>query len=758
MRYTEAWHTGWRFHLGEAVGADFKGYDDSAWLPVTVPHDWAVSLPFDKTCSSGSGYLPGGVGWYRRAFTLGDVGDGRVYLTFDGVYKRPKVWVNSHYAGERAYGYSTFTLDITPFVHAGENLVAVRCEHNDLADSRWFTGNGIDRDVRLTVVGSNHFAPGGLFARTLSADENEARIQISAEIVGEGKLCAALYDANGDCVAEGAETLTVAHPRLWSPEEPNLYRLVCRLTRNGEAVDEVALPFGIRVIRFDAEQGFFLNGRNMKMKGVCVHHDAGVLGAAVPRAVWAARLATLKEAGCNALRFAHNPPDPHLLDLCDELGFLVMDEAFDEWEGCKNKWWQGHNVYPPKHYGYSEDWGLWHERDLMDFVRRDRNHACVVMWSIGNEVDYPNDPYVHPSFASMTGNNDANKPAAERIYNPDKPNAERLVTLAKELAAIVRREDDSRPVTAALAFPELSAVIGMADPLDVVGYNYKEHLYAEHHDRWPNRVLLGSENSHAPKAWLAVRDNPRIASQFLWTGIDFLGECHGWPYRISQAGMVDLCGHKKPRWYQRKAMWTNEPVVKLAVSNPDRPWDTVDAWMGQEGEMKRVTCLTNADTAELFVNGVSQGAQTVGDAFEARWDVPYAPGEIRVEAHRAGETLTDALGTPGSAARLEASTLEITLPADGHSAALVDLALLDESGRVAASDDRPVRCQIVGSMDFLGLENGCPFDLTCYALTTRSTWHGRAVVYLRAGEEKGDAALVLAANGLPTVKVTVHLT
>ena len=284
----------------------------------------------------------------------------------------------------------------------------------------------------------------------------------------------------------------------------------------------------------------------MKLKGVCVHHDAGCLGAAVPGEVWAIRLKKLKAMGCNAIRTAHNPPDPDLLNLCDRLGFLVMDEAFDEWEGIKNKWWQGHNVYPPKHFGYAEDFPQWHQQDLASMVRRDRNHACVILWSIGNEIDYPNDPYVTPLFREVMGNNDANKPLAERLYDVRKPDAGRLAVVAAELTEQVHRLDDSRPVTSAMSFPELSNLTGYADALDLSGYNYREQFYEKDHETYPGRVILGSENSHDPAAWRAVEDHPYIAGQFLWIGIDFLGECPDGPNGSARPAAW-ICGERKNR-------------------------------------------------------------------------------------------------------------------------------------------------------------------------------------------------------------------
>ena len=405
---------GWLFHLGDEPGADYMGWDDRAWRRVTLPHDWSVEHPFDRRHSSGTGYLPGGTAWYRKHFTLpGDIAGKRVRVTFGGVYKNAAVWINSNYLGRRPYGYSTFTHDISAFVRPGENVLSVRVEHEETADSRWFTGSGIYRDVDLEIADPVCFEKDGVFVSTESASDGSAVLRIEyrtvgaagAEFVltGEDGASAASASGVGAC---GAVFMTVPAPRLWSPEDPFLYTLVCRARGENGITDEISVPMGIRTIRFDGDRGFFLNGKSMKLKGICVHHDAGALGAAVPKEVWARRLAKLKEAGANALRTAHNPPDPHLLDLCDEMGLLVMDEAFDEWEGPKNKWWQGHNVYPPKRFGYAADFPEWHRADLEAMVKRDRNHPSVILWSIGNEIDYPNDPYVTPLFDEVLGNND----------------------------------------------------------------------------------------------------------------------------------------------------------------------------------------------------------------------------------------------------------------------------------------------------------------------------------------------------------------
>ena len=542
----------WKFICEDIPEAFNRGFDDTAWTDVVVPHDWSISFPFSKTHSSGTGYLPGGTGWYRTGFIVDDHTES-ARITFDGVYKNAQIWINGYYLGRRPNGYIGFTHNITPFFRKDEpNIVSVKVTHTDIADSRWFTGSGIYRKVRvLTYYGP--YIPEESLVFIYDGENIHVKARIQGELTAPVIVSLGTHEWLVEAQNEIDFTTKIDKPELWSVDEPNLYTLT--LKSAGEQLCE-PLKVGLRIFNFDADTGFYLNGKPLKMKGVCVHHDAGCLGAAVWKDVWQRRLEKLKDAGCNAIRTAHNPHMPELYDLCDEMGFLMMDEAFDEWEGCKNKWTTGHNVYPPVHQGYYEDFPEWHERDLADMVIRDRNHPSVIMWSVGNEIDYPNDPYAHPIFDIMAGNNDANKPVQERIYNPDKPNMERLSVIAKRLAEIVREHDTTRPVLTAAAFPELSSQIGFFDPFDIIGYNYKEHLYEQDHKRFPKLPILGSENGHGEEQWAAVRDNDYISGQFLWTGIDYLGEARGWPYRGSQAGFLDTAGNEKPRFFERKAMWT----------------------------------------------------------------------------------------------------------------------------------------------------------------------------------------------------------
>ena len=743
MAQKQTLNRGWLFHLGDAPGADYMGYDDRAWQRVTLPHDWAVSQPFSRSHSSGTGYLPAGVGFYRKHLMLPpEIAGKKVRLTFGGVYNHARVWVNSNYLGERAYGYSTFSFDISSFVRPGENVIAVRVNHAEAADSRWYTGSGIYRDVWLTVGDPVCFDENGIFITTKEiTPDGSAKLSVrfSAPVAE-----AARFSVAGQSVVSntGEAELILPNALLWSPARPNLYTLKCEALKNGEVTDTEELRFGVRTAVFTPDRGFFLNGEPMKLKGVCVHHDAGALGAAVPRSVWRSRLIKLKNMGCNALRTAHNPPDPRLLELCDEMGFLVMDEAFDEWEGTKNKWWQGHNVYPPKRYGYAMDFPQWHRADLEAMVLRDRNHPSVILWSIGNEIDYPNDPYVTPLFGEVLGNNDNGNPAQERKYDAKKPDVSRLATVAKELVSIVHALDPTRPVLSAMSFPELSTRTGFADTLDVWGYNYKEHFYEADHARFPGRVIFGSENGHDPRGWRAVQEHEYIAGQFLWTGIDFLGECRGWPERISGAGALDLCGFEKPLYWQRRALWTEEPVVKIAVAQGDPArgvWGDAFCYTGEPGQTVTVSCYTNAPWAELFLNTVSLGRKTLipEDGCRVTWQFPFEPGLLTA--------LTDAsaqiLWTPEKAAKIALSPDLNVLPVTGEAVAQIEVSLLDARGNIAAADDREVYYQLLGDGEILGIENGCPTDLTPYSARYRKTCRGRAVVYVRAGTLPGTLTL-----------------
>ncbi|MDX8045307.1 glycoside hydrolase family 2 TIM barrel-domain containing protein [Gracilibacillus sp. S3-1-1] len=784
-RINQNLNLGWKFTWEDISNAWYKGMDDSSWCDISLPHDWSVEAPFSQEHSSGTGYLPGGVGWYRKHFYVpNDLAGKRVYITFEGIYNNAQVWCNSYYIGKRPYGYSSFTYDITDFVSFSEsdNVISVKVNHRDIADSRWFTGSGIYRDVYLTITDSIHIDQYGVFVTTPEVTSEQAKVSVNVQLLNETEneeqvdIKNTLLDHLGVPIGSIVKTsniqgisslnvdqqMAVHHPNLWSPDNPYLYSIRTEVMKDGEIVDNVTTPIGIRYFSFDPEEGFFLNDVNMKIKGVCVHHDAGALGAAVPKKVWIRRLKILKEMGCNAIRMSHNPPVPYLLDLCDQMGFLVMDEAFDEWEGVKNKWSRGHNVYPPKHFGYSEDFPQWGEIDIKEMVLRDRNHPSIILWSIGNEVDYPNDPYCHPYFKTMTGNNDANKPAAERQYDPDKPNAERLTTISKKLAQYVKECDTTRPVTAAVAFPELSNLTGYTDTLDVVGYNYKEHLYEEDHRKYPNRVIYGSENSHSLEDWLTVKNNDYICGQFIWTGIDFLGEAQGWPIRASQAGVLDLAGFKKPSYYFRQSLWSDKPMVYLSAKTLESQddWYGESHWNWRSGEKIQVQCFTNGEEVELFLNGRSLGSKKVDKSKNSvTWVMNFAEGELKAVAkHANGEDSSFFIHTSAEPEGLKVSTDCDELKANGQEIAHLEIKVTDQFGNLVYLADNDIRLSINGPGEIIGLENGNAQDVRPYSEPMRKVYKGKLLAYVRSTTDTGEITVRAESANLISGEVNITVT
>lgn len=785
----------WKFHYGDASAAWYKGYDDSDWKEVTIPHDWAVTMPFSESFASGTGYLAGGVGWYRLHFQIPEeYRHKRISIVFDGVYKNSKVWCNSYYLGFRPNGYVDFAYDISDLVTFGEskNVLSVSVCHTDISDSRWFTGSGITRKVSLRIEEPVHAVRNGIFFSTDDVNRDQARITVRNELQndseddGEIRVTNVLYDDSlhrAACVlssevrirARGSVTIihqgSFSDYHLWSNKTPYLYSLHTYIKPLAGADEEYMADcskVGIRTTHFDPDHGFFLNGESLLLKGICVHHDGGCLGAAVWKEVWKRRLIKLKEMGANALRCAHNPHMPEVYELCDELGLMVMDEAFDEWENPKNKWWQGHNVYPPKHEGYYEAYPQWHEKDLSAMVMRDRNHPSVILWCIGNEIDYPNDPYCHPSFSRMFGNNDLNKPAQELAYDPNKPNAARLVPLAKALIAIVKRYDTTRPVLIASAFPELSMDIGLYDSLDVVGYNYKEHLYEEHHQKHPRLPVLGSENNHDHRFWQVVKNTEYISGQFLWTGIDFLGEAHGWPMHGSGAGLLTTAGYEKEGYFKRQAFWLDvhqKPVVNLltTLAGPKTEDEFCDLDMHydyQNENRVHVRCYTNCHSVELEINGASAGIILTECSEEYRrygfvsWDILFDPGTLRALGRDAeGQVLTAGwLQTAGPVAMIKAKQWQ---PEAADALVQIEVSLADRAGNTVLTEDRLISVAHDSNMILVGIDNGDLVDNTDFLFKQRRTHQGKLIIYLRK-KSIGKGEVILSAQDLPNTSISIE--
>ncbi len=771
---------GWAFALQDDPTAKDASFDDRTWQRLDLPHDWSVQATPRQDLASCTGYLPGGVGWYRKKLTIPKTGGDKVFLYFEGIYARSDVYMNGRLLGHRPNGYVPLVYDVTDAVRLGEeNTIAVRVDHSRSADSRWYTGSGIYRNVCLVRAERLHLAPFGIFVRTERADDKSARIRIETEIQNEASsraevvLLHELLASDGKIVASVRRTATVEaagrasddaaieieRPRLWSVTQPNLYRLRTTVSSDGRELERASTSVGIRVFAFDPDHGFTLNGQAMKMKGVCLHDDAGVLGNAVPRIVWRKHLEALKSIGCNAIRMSHNPHAPELYTLCDELGLLVLDEAFDEWEFPKRKWLRGWNVGEPGFEGPAEFFQAWAERDIAAMVRGNRNHPSIFAWSIGNEVDYPNDPYSHPVLERAR----IDQPMLPG-YKPDAPDAHRLGDIAKRLAAAVRKQDSSRPVTAALAGVVMSNETDYPGALDLAGYNYTEDRYATDHARYPRRVIYGSENRHTAAAWRAVTDNEFIFGQFLWTGIDYLGEAGPWPSRGSTSGLLDMSGAIKPRGHFRAALWSQHPVIYLgteAARRPNRPsLDASPLWQYEKAERVRVLCYTNAAKIRLVLNGKSLGEDKPADRESGvtMWELPYEAGQLEAIGYNAGgeEICRTSIASAGEPSRLELAVDGAELDRN-KGVAIVALQIVDAKGRPVLTAASDITCHIEGPARLLGLENGDTRDMSVATDATRRAFHGRLVAYIQADGRPGVVHATFSTATLPAAIAEMHV-
>ncbi len=776
-RRIQLFDEGWRFHLGEVDGARDPGFDDHNWRLLNLPHDWSIELPFDAKLASGTGYLPGGIGWYRKTFRSPSTESGtRASVLFDGVYMNSEVWINSQYLGKRPNGYVSFEYDLTPhlFRDGKENVLAIRVDHSKYADSRWYTGSGIYRHVWLVATGDVHVARWGAFVTAPQVSAQEATVAIktrvgnaasrSVDVVlvsiirdGAGKTVATAE--SGHTIGPGGEFVfeqaaQVSRPALWTPENPRLYSLVSRVMAGKGIVDECQTPIGFRTISFDPDRGFSLNGVKTVIKGVCIHHDAGCLGAAVPDRALERRLKLLKDLGCNAIRTSHNPPAPELLDLCDRMGFLVMDEAFDEWAKPKKKWIEGWNAGKPGFDGYAGFFDEWAVKDIQSMVERDKNHPSVMLWSIGNEIDYDRDPYFDPESTD---------------YAPGKPSAADLPAIAANLIRAVKEIDPSRSVTAALANIAVSNRLGLAGLLDVVGYNYLEKYYAPDHLSYSQRRMIGSENSHAYSAWKIIKDLPFASGQFLWTGFDYLGEARQWPARSSSSGVLDECGFRKPAFYFRQSLWSEKPMVYIAAKTPPpRPGDGRQArseivahwnWPVEVGEPVTVVGYSNCEKVELFLNGRSLGEKSVSDAPDRvlSWEVPYSAGTLKAVGRNGSATVASwELKTAGKAARVRLNADALSIAADGRDLSHVEASVVDAGGTVVSQAEVAISFEIAGKGRIIGLDSGDIRSHESFQSATRRAYQGRCLAIVQAGTEPGLIRLKATTPGLAGDEITIN--
>jgi len=748
IRFNENWH----FTLQDHLGFRLNDGDAQAWESVELPHDWSIKADFSASYPAGNagGALPGGIGWYSKEFKLHTADQGKsIQLYFGGIYRYAEIWINGVYLGKRPNGYLSFTLDLTPHLKFGDqpNRIAVRVDNSKQPNSRWYSGSGIYRDVFLIKTGAVRLDEQETFITTPEAHGELGQLKVfsklnkvsrSSGVAGEKKYQITVWDPTGNLLLKKTgvekdgninELLRVDKPKLWSTNAPNLYRVqLALLNKNNTIEDQIEKRIGFRTIRFDAKTGFYLNGEAVKILGVCMHHDLGALGAAFNKSAAKRQLVMMKEMGANAIRTAHNPPAEELLDLCDEMGILVYNEAFDMWKKRKNK------------FDYHIDFPTDHLKDLEAFVRRDRNHASVILWSIGNEI--------REQFDS-TG-----------------------IALTQDMAKLVKSLDPTRPVTAALTENNYAKnFIAQAEALDVLGFNYKHEDYDKLPVEFKNIPLLASETVSAletravydklqdtiqlwpasskdkyvvngnpdftvsaydnvaaywgtshEKAWLAVKNRPFLAGTFVWTGFDYLGEPVPYPYpaRSSYYGIVDLAGIPKDVYYMYQSEWTDKDVLHLLPHWNWKAGDSVDVW----------AYYNKADDVELFLNGKSLGTSAkTADRLHASWKVPFEKGELKVVKKRDGKVVQEtSMRTAGETNRVKVS-LEHEKYATGESRDLyfVTAELVDQAGQSVLHNDQEIEFIVKGDAKVLGTDNGFQADLRGLHRPNRKTFKGKAL-------------------------------
>lgn len=780
---------GWRFHLGDVAQGQSPAFTDQGWRQVDLPHDWSIEGPYSQDNASGTGFLPGGIGWYRKTFQLPAGMQGRkVSLRFDGIYRNSSVWINGALLGTRPYGYASFEYDLTPHLHFGvqPNVLAVRVDREVVADSRWYPGSGIHRHVWLGVSGPVHVAPWGTYVTTPVVEEAEALVSVETRLLNETTsevrttvLTSILNEEAEEVDSAKEEELVVAgkdrtfaqqvavpHPVLWSPGQPYLYTAVSRVYLDGKLIDEQQTPFGIRSFYFIPDKGLVFNGRQMKMKGVCIHHDLGALGAAFFEEALERRLKNLKEIGVNAIRCSHNPMAPEFYDLCDRMGFLVMDEAFDEWIGGKRKWAEGKNTGAVGRHGYNESFEEWGVRDAQDMVLRDRNHPSIVMWSIGNEIDYPNDPFVH-----SRGWQDNSIPPDSNT-NP-RLSASLMPPIERQLIAAVKRFDATRPVTMALADINASNATGVAAMLDVVGYNYLERYYERDHKAYPQRVIYGSENGRGLEQWRQVADNEFVGGQFLWTGVDFIGEAGRWPTHGSSSGLLDLEGFWKREAHFRQALWSDKPMVYAVAWGPGLDESHMADWQSNVGRAYAeerwgwtsdprttipIEIYTNCDFVEVLLNGRSLGEKPIADHLLPAlvWAVSNEAGTVEIVGKKATAIAARfQLKTPGRPERIELSPDLKTLKNNGRQVSTIEVRVVDRDGNRIPDATQLITFEVEGTGRLIAVGNADLADATPATGNKTRLYQGNAVAVVRSGAGSGAITIRATAPGLKAGETVV---
>jgi len=779
IRQKTKFNADWKFMLGD--NADYKNptFDDSAWRSLSLPHDWTIEGEFKKENPSGASgaFLSGGVGWYRKTFMVGDsLKSKKIFIQFDGIYMNSEVWVNNQFLGRYPYGYSLIQYDLTGIVKPGEkNTIAVRVDNSLDPSTRYYAGSGIYRNVWLVTTNVTHLDnKSGVFVSYKNVSEQSATIAcqykiisnsfegsefqwwvrnptVNKRIVKQLTIQSKLYTPNGKEIASMStiesvsefhkytfnHELSVSNPKLWSSATPFLYSLVTTLSYDGKIIDTQTTSIGIRSIEYSVNKGMLVNGKQEKLKGVCLHTDAGSLGNAVPDGVWIYRLSKLKKMGANAIRTSHHPFSPEFYNICDSLGLYVMDEAFDEWNVGYG--FATENTAGKMQYGYHLYFNQWAETDLRAMIQRDRNHPSVVMYSIGNEV--PNQ--FHDGGAQ-------------------------LVTKLKN---ICHNEDPSRLVTAGCDFVAYSNQNGFLDSLDIAGYNYVDRYYADkmyapEKEKYPNRLYLGTETYFDTPYWLAVRDNDYVMGEFVWAGIDYLGEGIAWPKRGWDACLIDMAGAERPEYYLRKSYWSDEPVVHIAVQNADNPeseWHPRPVvshwnWKSKPDYLNNVYVYSNCDEVELFINDQSQGKKLVDkNTYFVLWKIPFTLGTIKAIGYTSGKKASEhILQTPENAAGLNLVCDKTNLRANGEDVAVIEINIVDKNGIQILNGDTEISVKIEGNARLIGLDNADQCNHDKYKTASRKTFNGRLLATIQATDKSGKIKVTVSGPDLETANLILN--
>ncbi len=755
-RQTVSFDNDWLFLKSDADGAQQSDFADKDWRKLDLPHDWSIEGPFSETNKTGGagGFLPAGIGWYRKHFTLpaSDAGR-RVFIEFDGVMANRDAWVNGHHLGHRPNGYVSFSYDLTGHLVFGEgktNVLAVRADNSQQPASRWYAGAGIYRHVRLVVTDPVHLEAWSTFASTPKIGTNLATVRVYCAVTNETGsprdilIDVSILDPRGTSVATSktpAHSVTnilarsyvevdVRNPQLWDLTSPNLYRAVVGVRSGDTVLDDETVAFGIRRFEFKSDSGFWLNGKNFKLYGVCLHHDGGALGAAVPLGVWERRLTELKKLGVNAIRTAHNPPAPEFLDLCDRMGFLVMDEFFDCWTVGKNP------------YDYHLYFNEWSKTDARDTILRDRNHPSVVLYSVGNEIH-------------------------------DTPKAELAKTILRGLVDVCHEGDPTRPVTQALFRPNVSGdyTNGLADMLDVVGTNYRDNELLAAQRAHPNWKIIGTEQQHNRQTWLYLRDNPSHSGQFLWTGIDYLGESRRWPVVAAGSGLLDRTGTPRPLAFERQSWWSDKPMVyiarRVAVSQnapTDPGFSPLDQrqvlfsdWTPRDSQphQENVEIYSNCKEVDLFLNGKSLGSKPMNqDAAPRNWQITYAPGTLKAVGKNEGMVTAEfELQTAGKPAKIVLTSDRGLLTPTWDDVAFMCATVTDENGVVVPDAGNLISFSVNGPGVIAAVDSADNSSHEPFQATSRHAFQGRCFAILKATAIDGRNLITLTASA-PGLKST----